>query len=177
MTAAHYMYMRSSWCSAQVAHCLQVCEWTITVPAKMIKFNLIMKAARKPVSACMVWRLLLGTIAMLAFGYAGRLCPGSMFGFILEWAVDSTPSKRPSCAKPAVWMASDPSIQRPSCEETSAGSWAPRPRSRAIAKAGADGHHQLMDIGVNATLLLHSCHQLMAVGGVATLLMHKRHAG
>ena len=38
-------------------------DWTITVPLKMIKFNLILKAVRKPVSACMFWRLLLGTIA------------------------------------------------------------------------------------------------------------------
>ena len=47
-------------------------DWTITVPLKMIKFNLILKAARKPVSAGMFWRLLLGAIAMLAFGYAGE---------------------------------------------------------------------------------------------------------
>ena len=47
-------------------------DWTITVPLKRIKFNLILKAARKPVSACMFWRLSLGTIALLAFGYAGE---------------------------------------------------------------------------------------------------------
>ena len=47
-------------------------DWTITVPLQMIKFNLILKAARKPVSAGMFWRLLLGTVAMLAFGYAGE---------------------------------------------------------------------------------------------------------
>ena len=38
----------------------------------MIEGNLILKAARKPVSAGMFWRLLLGTVAMLAFGYAGE---------------------------------------------------------------------------------------------------------
>ena len=38
----------------------------------MIYGNLILKAARKPVSAGMFWRLLLGTIATLAFGYAGE---------------------------------------------------------------------------------------------------------
>merc|ERR1712204_159341 len=47
-------------------------DWTITVPLQMIEFNLILKAARKPVSAGMFWRLLLGTCAMLAFGYAGE---------------------------------------------------------------------------------------------------------
>ena len=46
-------------------------DWTITVPLQMIKGNLILKAARKPVSAGRFWRLLLGTVAMLAFGYAG----------------------------------------------------------------------------------------------------------
>ena len=47
-------------------------DWTITVPLKLIKFNLVLKAARMPVSASMFWRLLLRTIAMLAFGYAGE---------------------------------------------------------------------------------------------------------
>merc|ERR1712008_85626 len=47
-------------------------DWTITVPLQMIEFNLILKAARKPVTPGMFWRLLLGTVAMLAFGYMGE---------------------------------------------------------------------------------------------------------
>ena len=36
-----------------------------------IRKGIFLKAARKPVSAGMFWRLLPGTIAILAFGYAG----------------------------------------------------------------------------------------------------------
>merc|ERR1711982_61107 len=39
---------------------------------QMIEFNLILKAAGKPVSALMFWKLLGGTVAMLAFGYMGE---------------------------------------------------------------------------------------------------------
>jgi bacteriorhodopsin len=39
----------------------------------MIEFNLILKAAGKPVSGGMFWRLLLGTVCMLMFGYMGEI--------------------------------------------------------------------------------------------------------
>ena len=39
----------------------------------MTEFNLILKAARKPVGSMMFVRLLGGTVAMLAFGYAGEV--------------------------------------------------------------------------------------------------------
>merc|ERR1711868_75433 len=42
------------------------------VPLQMIEFNLILKAAGKPVSGAMFWKLLLGTVMMLAFGYLGE---------------------------------------------------------------------------------------------------------
>merc|ERR1719377_327801 len=38
----------------------------------MIEFNLILRAVQPNISAGMFWRLLLGTVAMLAFGYAGE---------------------------------------------------------------------------------------------------------
>merc|ERR1712064_104191 len=44
-------------------------DWSITVPLQMIEFNLILKAAGKPVSGAMFWKLLIGTVIMLAFGY------------------------------------------------------------------------------------------------------------
>merc|ERR1711904_536529 len=44
-------------------------DWSITVPLQMIEFNLILKAAGKPVSGAMFWKLLLGTVIMLLFGY------------------------------------------------------------------------------------------------------------
>merc|ERR1712203_551797 len=47
-------------------------DWTITVPLQMIEFNLILKAAKAPISAMGFWKLLVGTVLMLAFGYAGE---------------------------------------------------------------------------------------------------------
>merc|ERR1711937_1007739 len=47
-------------------------DWSITVPLQMIEFNLILKAAGKETSAAMFWKLLIGTVLMLAFGYLGE---------------------------------------------------------------------------------------------------------
>merc|ERR1711904_261849 len=47
-------------------------DWSITVPLQMIEFNLILKAAKAPIGAAGFWKLLGGTVAMLAFGYAGE---------------------------------------------------------------------------------------------------------
>merc|ERR1711920_735581 len=46
-------------------------DWSITVPLQMIEFYLILSAV-KAVSSGMLFRLLLGTVAMLAFGYMGE---------------------------------------------------------------------------------------------------------
>merc|ERR1712149_88535 len=48
-------------------------DWSITVPLQMIEFNLILKAAGKDTSAAMFWKLLIGTVMMLAFGYLGEI--------------------------------------------------------------------------------------------------------
>merc|ERR1711964_532860 len=48
-------------------------DWSITVPLQMIEFNLTLQAAGKPTSAAMFWKLLLGTVAMLACGYCGEI--------------------------------------------------------------------------------------------------------
>merc|ERR1711948_225537 len=47
-------------------------DWTITVPLQMIEFNLIIKAAGSKIGAGGFWRLLIGTVAMLVFGYYGE---------------------------------------------------------------------------------------------------------
>merc|ERR1711990_1263711 len=47
-------------------------DWSITVPLQMIEFNLILKAAGKTTTAAGFWKLLLGTVMMLAFGYMGE---------------------------------------------------------------------------------------------------------
>merc|ERR1711877_18819 len=47
-------------------------DWTITVPLQMIEFYLILSAVQPNISAGMFWRLLIGTVVMLAFGYVGE---------------------------------------------------------------------------------------------------------
>jgi bacteriorhodopsin len=46
-------------------------DWLLTVPLLMIEFYLILSAVAK-VPAGVFWRLLVGTVAMLGFGYAGE---------------------------------------------------------------------------------------------------------
>merc|ERR1712054_663075 len=48
-------------------------DWSITVPLQMIEFNLILRAANKPTSSAGFWKLLIGTVIMLSFGYAGEI--------------------------------------------------------------------------------------------------------
>merc|ERR1711862_1070376 len=57
VAGVHYMYV----------------DWCITVPLQMIEFNLIPKAAGKYVSSAMFWKLLIGTVVMLSFGYCGEI--------------------------------------------------------------------------------------------------------
>merc|ERR1712187_777047 len=45
---------------------------SITVPLQMIEFNSILVAVKPDIRAGMFWRLLVGTVIMLAFGYAGE---------------------------------------------------------------------------------------------------------
>merc|ERR1712010_170386 len=73
VAGVHYMYMREYWVQVKTSPIVyRYVDWSITVPLQMIEFNLILKAAGKPVGAGMFWRLLLGTVIMLAFGYIGE---------------------------------------------------------------------------------------------------------
>merc|ERR1711976_539788 len=47
-------------------------DWSITVPLQMIEFYLILSAVQPNISGMMFWRLLVGTVVMLAFGYCGE---------------------------------------------------------------------------------------------------------
>ena len=47
-------------------------DWPIVVPLQMIEFYLILKAVQPSLDQGIFFRLLLGTIAMLASGYAGE---------------------------------------------------------------------------------------------------------
>merc|ERR1712151_1123147 len=54
-------------------------DWSITVPLQMIEFYLILSPVQPNISAAMFWRLLVGTVVMLAFGYCGEA------GFVNAW--------------------------------------------------------------------------------------------
>merc|ERR1711976_542739 len=73
VAAVHYMYMREYWVSVHASPIVyRYIDWSITVPLQMIEFNLILKAAKAPIGAAGFWKLLVGTVCMLAFGYAGE---------------------------------------------------------------------------------------------------------
>merc|ERR1712014_416877 len=73
VAAVHYMYMREYWVAVHGSPVVyRYIDWTITVPLQMIEFNLILKAANAPIGPAGFWKLLIGTVLMLAFGYAGE---------------------------------------------------------------------------------------------------------
>merc|ERR1719156_462579 len=73
VAAVHYFYMREFWVIIHSSPILyRYIDWSVTVPLQMIEFNLILKAVKPDIGSGMFWRLLLGTVAMLAFGYTGE---------------------------------------------------------------------------------------------------------
>merc|ERR1711937_464326 len=89
VAGVHYFYMREFWVQIHASPILyRYIDWSITVPLQMIEFNLILVAVKPDLTAGMFWRLLLGTVAMLSFGYAGEthsLGPfGAWLGFVLD---------------------------------------------------------------------------------------------
>merc|ERR1711985_80444 len=73
VAAVHYFYMREFWVIIHSSPILyRYIDWSITVPLQMIEFYLILSAVKPDISAGMFWRLLLGTVVMLAFGYCGE---------------------------------------------------------------------------------------------------------
>jgi len=72
IAAVHYFYMRDVWVSTGTSPTVfRYIDWLLTVPLLMIEFYLILSAVTK-VPAGVFWRLLIGTLAMLGFGYAGE---------------------------------------------------------------------------------------------------------
>ena len=61
----NYMYVRGVWVhTGELQIIYRYIEWLITMPLQMIMFYLILAAVRK-VSSGMLWRLLIGSLAML----------------------------------------------------------------------------------------------------------------
>merc|ERR1712046_515927 len=78
VAGVHYMYMREYWVMVRSSPIVyRYVDWSITVPLQMIEFNLILKAAGKAPSVAMFWKLLVGTVMMLLFGYLGEI--GAIF--------------------------------------------------------------------------------------------------
>jgi bacteriorhodopsin len=74
VAAVHYMYMREYWVAVKASPIVyRYIDWTITVPLQMIEFNLIIKAAGGKIGSAGFWKLLIGTVFMLAFGFFGEI--------------------------------------------------------------------------------------------------------
>jgi bacteriorhodopsin len=94
IAAVHYFYMRGYWVSGYGLDSLgspkspllyRYIDWSLTVPLQMIEFYLILKAiAPKDVSGGMFFRLLVGTVVMLAAGFCGEAeLANPMMGFVI----------------------------------------------------------------------------------------------
>ena len=85
VAAVHYFYMREFWVTIHMSPILyRYIDWSITVPLQMIEFYLILSAVKPSIGQGMFWRLMIGTVVMLAAGYAGeaQFVPAIM-GFIV----------------------------------------------------------------------------------------------
>merc|ERR1711982_145893 len=73
VAAVHYFYMREFWVQLHSSPILyRYIDWSITVPLQMIEFYLILSAAGSKITTLSFWKLLVGTVLMLAAGYAGE---------------------------------------------------------------------------------------------------------
>jgi len=73
IAGVHYFYMREYWIINYASPIVyRYIDWSLTVPLQMIEFYLILNAVKSDLSGGIFWRLLVGTVLMLAFGYAGE---------------------------------------------------------------------------------------------------------
>merc|ERR1712066_827969 len=69
VAAVHYFYMREFWVQLGTSPIVyRYIDWSITVPLQMVEFYLILSAVQPDIGAGMFWRLLVGTVVMLAAG-------------------------------------------------------------------------------------------------------------
>ncbi|MBC8382159.1 MAG: bacteriorhodopsin [SAR92 clade bacterium] len=72
IAAVHYFYMRDVWVSTGTSPTeFRYIDWLLTVPLLMIEFYLVLSAVTKVPSGVFT-RLLVGSVAMLVFGYMGE---------------------------------------------------------------------------------------------------------
>merc|ERR1711939_744546 len=73
IAAVHYFYMREYWVIIHMSPIVyRYIDWSLTVPLQMIEFYLILKAVKPELGSAMFFRLLIGTVLMLLFGYLGE---------------------------------------------------------------------------------------------------------
>merc|ERR1739845_279724 len=73
IAAVHYFYMREYWVTIHQSPIVyRYIDWSLTVPLQMIEFFLILQAVTPDLGVGMFFRLLVGTVAMLLFGYLGE---------------------------------------------------------------------------------------------------------
>merc|ERR1712048_1108966 len=88
IAAVHYFYMREYWVQLHASPIVyRYIDWSLTVPLQMIEFFLILQAVKSDLSTGMFFRLLIGTVVMLLFGYMGEaLIINPWVGFIVGLA-------------------------------------------------------------------------------------------
>ena len=68
----HYLYMRDVWVEDGTSPIVfRYIDWLLTVPLLMVEFYLILRAVTD-VAASLFWKLLVGSLVMLGFGYMGE---------------------------------------------------------------------------------------------------------
>jgi hypothetical protein len=73
IAAVHYFYMREYWVIIHMSPIVyRYIDWSLTVPLQMIEFYLILQAVTPQLGSGMFYRLLIGTVLMLLFGYLGE---------------------------------------------------------------------------------------------------------
>jgi len=73
IAGVHYFYMREYWVQLQASPIVyRYIDWSLTVPLQMIEFFLILQAVKPDIGSGMFFRLLIGTVLMLLFGYLGE---------------------------------------------------------------------------------------------------------
>merc|ERR1711904_51235 len=91
VAAVHYFYMREFWIQLHGSPILyRYIDWTITVPLQMIEIYLILSAVQPSLSAGVFYRLLFGTVFMLAAGYCGEshfIDPVLRFVVTVGWCI------------------------------------------------------------------------------------------
>merc|ERR1719316_320820 len=88
IAGVHYFYMREYWVVIHMSPIVyRYIDWSLTVPLQMIEFYLILTAVKPDLGSGMFYRLLVGTVTMLLFGYLGEaLIINPWVGFIVGMA-------------------------------------------------------------------------------------------